>query len=86
MSVDFPRAICLETAALVAVDRPGVTTEDLAVLLASAALIRERGDRPSLPASADALRALRVRVGGAVAADVGLATETARRVLAAAAG
>jgi predicted ATPase/DNA-binding SARP family transcriptional activator len=86
MTVDFPRAICLETAALVAADRGGVVADDLAVLLASADVIRERGDRPALPTSADALQALRIRVGNGAPADVDLATETARRVLTVAAG
>jgi tetratricopeptide (TPR) repeat protein len=58
---EFPLAICLETAALVlrAVDGLG---SDIAALLAAAAVIRERGDRPAPAPLAGAVVALRAEL------------------------
>jgi predicted ATPase/DNA-binding SARP family transcriptional activator len=59
ITFEFPLAICLETAALV-LRAVGVGAGDLAVLLASAGVIRERGDRPppaTLAADIESLRA-----------------------------
>jgi ATP/maltotriose-dependent transcriptional regulator MalT len=61
ITFEFPLAICLETAALVlrAVDGLG---SDLAALLAAAAVIRDRGDRPAPAPLAGAVVALRAQL------------------------
>ncbi|MGH8890470.1 MAG: hypothetical protein ACRDV3_12055, partial [Acidothermaceae bacterium] len=67
MPFQFPLAICLETAAIVAAaagidDVDGVDVE-LATLLASADVIRSRGNRKALPPLAGAVDALRAKLG-----------------------
>ncbi|HUZ51404.1 MAG TPA: hypothetical protein VMU94_02595, partial [Streptosporangiaceae bacterium] len=59
MAFAFPLAIVLETAVLVLRDTGGVTSSDLARLLAAAASIRRRGNRPppaTLARQIDAMR------------------------------
>ena len=59
ITFEFPLAICLETAALV-LRAAGVGAGDFAVLVASAGVIRGRGDRPppaTLAADIESLRA-----------------------------
>jgi predicted ATPase/DNA-binding SARP family transcriptional activator len=61
ITFEFPLAICLETAAVVlrAAGRDGT---ELATLLATAAVIRERGDRPAPAPLAGAVVALRTEL------------------------
>ncbi len=61
ISFDYPLAICLETAALVLRAADGNTGE-LAPLLAAAAAVRERGDRPAPAPLAKAVVALRAQL------------------------
>jgi predicted ATPase/DNA-binding SARP family transcriptional activator len=58
ITFEFPLAICLETAALV-LRAAGGAASDIATLLATAAVIRERGDRPAPAPLAGAVVALR---------------------------
>jgi len=62
ITFEFPLAICLETAALV-LRSAGTPSAELAGLLASAAVIRERGDRPAPAALGGAVSALRLELG-----------------------
>ena len=61
ISFDYPLAICLETAALV-LRIAGGNNADLATLLAAAAAIRERGDRPAPGPLAGAVAELRAQL------------------------
>ncbi len=61
ISFDFPLAICLETAALV-LRAAGGNDGELATLLAAAAAIRKRGDRPPPAPLADAVVGLRAQL------------------------
>src|SRR5450432_3762490 len=72
ITFEFPLAICLETAALV-LRAVGTPSAELASLLASAAVIRERGDRPAPAALRGAVESLRVEVAGAGIAPLGAA-------------
>ncbi len=62
LSFDFPLAICLETAAVLA-HAAGISHDSLELLLSSAAALRSRGDRPVPPT----LRRAVAAVGGDVA-------------------
>jgi predicted ATPase/DNA-binding SARP family transcriptional activator len=62
ITFDYPLAICLETAALVLHADGAVESSDLATLLATAAVIRERGDRPAPAPLAGAVVALRAEL------------------------
>src|SRR5450432_804838 len=72
ITFEFPLAICLETATLV-LRSAGTPSAELAGLLASAAVIRERGDRPAPAALRGAVESLRVEVAGAGIAPLGAA-------------
>jgi len=61
ITFEFPLAICLETAALV-LRADGEESTELAALLATAAVIRERGDRPAPAPLAGAVVALRAKL------------------------
>lgn len=81
MSIGFPLAIGLETAALVG-HATGAAGEDVATLLGTAAALRAAGDRPAPAPLRTEITALAGRTGDAVSrAD---AVATARLVLAAA--
>jgi predicted ATPase len=78
MAFEYPLAISLETAALVA-DAAGVgAAEELASVLDAAALVRARGDRPAVPSLAGAVVELRARLGAGPALDVRAAATLAR--------
>ena len=62
ITFEFPLAICLETAALV-LRGSGVDSGDLALPLASAEVIRERGDRPAPAPVAAGISLLRAALG-----------------------
>ena len=62
ISFEYPLAICLETAALV-LRAAGVSSGELAPLLASAEVIRQRGDRPAPKPLAPDIESLRADVG-----------------------
>lgn len=82
LSFTFPLAVCLETAALVCLARSGPGDSGTAArLLAAAAAIRERGDRPGLPT----LRAAVDAATAAVAAQIADARDDPGTDLAAAA-
>ncbi len=53
LTLDYPFAICLETASLVALAAGLDAHDDIAVLLGVAADLRERGSRPVVPAMRD---------------------------------
>lgn len=61
ITFEFPLAICLETAALV-LRAAGTPSAELARLLAGAAAIRERGDRPAPAALGAAVSSLRLEL------------------------
>jgi predicted ATPase/DNA-binding SARP family transcriptional activator len=63
ITFEFPLAICLETAALV-LSVSGAEPADLATLLASADVIRKRGDRPAPRTLAPDVEALRTELAG----------------------
>jgi hypothetical protein len=82
LSFTYPLALCLETAALVCL-AAGRHEQTAARLLASAAQIRERGDRPGIPTlrpAADRARAALAGLdtgapcGPAAASELALAT------------
>ncbi|MGC9962398.1 MAG: BTAD domain-containing putative transcriptional regulator [Acidimicrobiales bacterium] len=80
-AVSFPVAICLETASLVASAAGTATDTELAGLLATAARLREQGNRlpsPSLPGAIDAVRAF---VGQGSPLDLDDAVRLARNLL-----
>jgi hypothetical protein len=62
ITFEFPLAICLETAALVVRAAEGLSS-DLADILAAAAGIRDRGDRPAPAPLAGDVVALRAELG-----------------------
>jgi hypothetical protein len=87
MSLRFPSAIGLETAALVLHAAGATDSSTLGRLLATAGDIRRRGDRPAPASLARAVSDLHAVLGfdlldGAAAVDARLAAEQARRLLA----
>ena len=81
IGIDYPLALCLETAALVAREI-GAPDSELASALASASVIRDAGARPIAAGLAPAITALRARVGRGEALDPRAAAELATRMLA----
>jgi len=77
----FPLAICLETASLVAFVAGTASDTDLASLLATAAQLRERGDRLPSPSLSGALDPVRANVGEASPLDLDDAVRLARDLL-----
>jgi hypothetical protein len=65
LTFDYPFAICLETAALVALAAGLDANADIAVLLGVAADLRERGNRPVVPAMRDDVAKATARTGTA---------------------
>ena len=80
-AIVFPLAICLETASLVASVAGTASDTDLASLLATAARLRERGDRLPSPSLSGALDPLRANVGEASPLDLDDAVRLARDLL-----
>ena len=87
LSFTFPLAVCLETAALVCLAQPG-DSEAAGRLLAAAAVIRQRGNRPGPPTLRPAVRQARAAVAaqrpdcpGDDAADLDAAVALADLVL-----
>jgi predicted ATPase/DNA-binding SARP family transcriptional activator len=81
MAFGYPRAICFETAALVAAADGVASDADLAALLATAAVLRTRGDRPAVATLSSALVELSDRVGVGTALDIPAAVTLARTLL-----
>ena len=80
-AIVFPLAICLETASLVASVAGTASDTDLASLLATAAQLRERGDRLPSPSLSGALDPVRANVGEASPLDLDDAVRLARDLL-----
>ena len=68
LSFSFPLGVCLETAALVCLHGGEADLGATAALLAAAAVIRERGDRPGPPTLRSAVEAARADVAARIAA------------------
>lgn len=81
LAYDFPYAVCLETAALVAAASDAQPAGSLATVLATAAALRERGARPAAPALASAVADLRARLGPGTAVPVAAAASLCRPLL-----
>lgn len=82
MPFQFPLAICLETAALVASTAAGMRSVGLTRLLATVDAIRSRGDRLALPPLPSVILRLRDRHEATAAMEAGAAAELARALLA----
>jgi tetratricopeptide (TPR) repeat protein len=80
-TIVFPIAICLETASLIASAAGTASDTDLASLLATAARLRERGDRLPSPSLSGALDPVRARVGEASPLNLDDAVRLARDLL-----
>jgi hypothetical protein len=80
-AVSFPVAICLETASLVASAAGTATDTDLAGLLATAARLRERGNRLPSPSLSGAIDAVRASVSEGSPLDLDDAVRLARNML-----
>ncbi len=87
LTFTFPFAICLETAALVSAELnpepAGIAVgAGIAALLATAGVIRRRGDRPALPSMCGTLLELKAVVGPGDVLDLAAAVALARTLLA----
>ena len=80
-AIVFPLAICLETASLVASAAGTASDTDLASLLATAARLRERGDRLPSPSLSGTLDPVRATVGEASPLALDDAVRLARDLL-----
>jgi predicted ATPase len=80
IGIDYPLALCLETAALVAREI-GAPTPELASALQSATAIRDAGERPTAAGLADAISRLRAEVGPGDARSARDAADLASRML-----
>jgi predicted ATPase/DNA-binding SARP family transcriptional activator len=85
MAVVFPLAICFDTAALIAASAAAASDASLANLLATASVLRARGDRLALPALSGALDSLRARLPIGAPLELGAAATLVRSLLASAA-
>jgi predicted ATPase/DNA-binding SARP family transcriptional activator len=81
MTITFPLAMCFETTGLVTSTAGTTARQDLADLLATAALLRSRGDRPCVPSLTGALDALRSGLPSGRALDLDAAVLLAHRLL-----
>ncbi|HEX4444113.1 MAG TPA: BTAD domain-containing putative transcriptional regulator [Galbitalea sp.] len=80
ISIDYPLALCLETAALVAREI-GATDTELASVLQSATIIREAGSRPTAAGLAGSISRLRAGIGRGQPLSARDAADLASRML-----